>query len=167
MIRIYVIKKALYNPHTAIDIIRSINPDFKMVYNENGKPFVKQNGMYISISHSGDWAAVGCAFNNIGVDIQKYRKRKTDFIEYVTGNSNETIPQFSKIWAIKESFVKWTGSGWIGVEPNDIKIDFKKSRVYHGRKSAYFKTNEIIRDHILCICSGSETILKERILYEY
>lgn len=158
MIRIFLIKKEFYKPEV-------IYPKFHIVYNKYGKPISKQKDRFLSISHSGEWAAIGLYHKCLGIDIQKYKQRDEKFIEYVTGDAGTSIMEFNRIWSIKESFVKWLGCGWVGIEPNEILIDFKNKHVSWHNKIACYQTRDLFENYSFSICCGSAFISKERILY--
>lgn len=87
--------------------------DFDLFYDENGKPFLK-NGQHISISHSGDFAAVYLGTMEWGIDIervsQKALKAQSHFIQ------DERVPigfepeALTIIWAVKEAIFKISDS---------------------------------------------------------
>ncbi len=97
---------------------------------ENGKPYLEDNGYHFSISHSGDIAAVAVnKENSVGIDVEKIKPvsagvAKRIFSErdicFVFGSNmipeekieeSETLTRFFKVWTYKEAFVKMTGEG--------------------------------------------------------
>lgn len=112
---------------------------------ENGKPYFKDmTGLHFSISHSGViWS---CAFSDseVGLDIQELHDRNCEKIARRFYHPMEILwlekngfHQFSRLWAYKESYVKYTGDGLINgldyfsvvsedsVKENDIKKNLK------------------------------------------
>lgn len=90
-----------------------------IICSEKGKPYLPGRELFFSLSHSGGYAA--CAVSNfeIGLDIQKNEKCREKLIkryysadeaEYVIGSPDKNTA-FTKIWCMKESFVKATGKG--------------------------------------------------------
>ncbi|NBR13534.1 MAG: 4'-phosphopantetheinyl transferase superfamily protein [Flavobacteriales bacterium] len=94
----------------------------EIIYNEDGKPFLKDNSQFISISHSENYIGMVCAPFNIGMDIEEINERvnkiKNRFL------NEQEIESFGKdtlsltiAWTIKEALFKL----------NDRKgIDFRK-----------------------------------------
>ncbi|MEG2418094.1 MAG: 4'-phosphopantetheinyl transferase superfamily protein [Eubacterium sp.] len=87
------------------------------------KPVLKGHpDFHFNLSHSGDYAILGVADTPIGVDIEKM----TDIpralarhyfhkgeIAFLNGLSEEAfIPNFYRLWTLKESFMKATGLGF-------------------------------------------------------
>ena len=166
MIKLFLLHKNVYSHQSVLCIVQSIDARGIVIYNKKGQAVIKQADLFLSISHSGEWAVIGVGAEKIGIDIQHYKAKSSDFIEYVTGETDISVPLFSKIWSIKESFVKWLGTGWIGIEPNEIYIDFNLQKVYSKTETAYFITSEILESYVVCICSELSSILKERIRFE-
>ena len=86
-----------------------------IIYNEYGKPYLKNNEICFNISHSGDYVVCAVSKNEIGVDIQEIRKVNDLIVQkkyteeeqkYVTDNVT-----FTKVWTLKESYVKAIGKG--------------------------------------------------------
>lgn len=87
----------------------------------HGKPFLPDSGFFFNLSHSGNIAL--CAFGDIdlGADIQQIKKsipQKTAKIlspqekEYLKAKEGRgQVEAFYKIWARKESLMKWDGRG--------------------------------------------------------
>lgn len=87
----------------------------------HGKPFLPDSGFFFNLSHSGNIAL--CAFGNVdlGADIQQIKKtvpQKTAKIlspqekEYLKAKEGRgQVEVFYKIWARKESLMKWDGRG--------------------------------------------------------
>ena len=54
------------------------NSEIEIMYNEYGKPFLKNIDLYFSLSHSNKWVVCGWSNNEIGVDIEKIDKINLD-----------------------------------------------------------------------------------------
>lgn len=91
-------------------------------YEENNKPFLKDyKDIYFNISHSSKDVAVAADIKNIGVDIERYIDDyeaiskyvfSEDEISYIKqGDSNAKA---AKLWTLKESYLKYTGTGITG-----------------------------------------------------
>jgi phosphopantetheinyl transferase len=128
MIKFFLLKKSTYSFRSVIHIVHSVDPKGIVTYDNNGKAVIRQSGFHLGISHSDDWAVLGVGEENLGVDIQRYKVKSRDFVKYITGDGEMSLLLVGKIWAIKESFVKWLGTGRIGIEPNEIYIDFNLQR---------------------------------------
>lgn len=91
---------------------------------ERGKPFVADCLLAISLSHGGDWAVAAVADSAIGIDVEidsedalliaenfflpkEYRRLQNL-------PSPEREKQFLKYWTLKESYLKFTGEGFVG-----------------------------------------------------
>jgi 4'-phosphopantetheinyl transferase EntD len=83
----------------------------EIIYNEDGKPFLKDNSQFISISHSENYIGMVCAPFNIGMDIEEVNERihkiKNRFL------NEKEIESFAKdtldltiTWTIKEALYK-------------------------------------------------------------
>ena len=92
----------------------------RIVYNEYGKPYIENNPMYFSISHSGDMAYLVFCDCEVGCDIEKIDDRKymelaqrffcSEEYQYLK-NSENSKNDFFKLWTIKESYLKEKGTG--------------------------------------------------------
>jgi len=107
------------------------NPDMEIIYNDFGKPFIKDSACHISISHSGDLAAIAISRSHaIGIDIEKIKgriERITDrFLSNIElgsiGNENR-LEILYIYWGAKESLFKLAGN------PD---VDFKKDIIIHS-----------------------------------
>lgn len=79
----------------------------------NGKPYLENSNLYISLTHSGDY--VGCAVSNntVGIDIEKIRPVNEKTVHRVCSESEKdaikSYADFIGIWTLKEAYVKATG----------------------------------------------------------
>ena len=96
---------------------------------ENGKPYFNcpdeafpgNKRMYFNISHSEDYVLIGMSDAEIGVDIQYIKEIKSDIASkyftkdeqdlYYRASDEEYQQVFFKIWCLKESYVKFKGTG--------------------------------------------------------
>lgn len=87
--------------------------------NEYGKPELENSLLHFSLSHSGSYCACAVGSTVIGADIQKRamfdrRIAERNFsaaeLEFVL-NAEDMDAAFTKIWAMKESYVKALGKG--------------------------------------------------------
>ncbi len=93
-----------------------------LLRDEKGKPFIKDNPLYISISHSGNFAAVTLHTAPIGIDIEvlkpidkrlKNRICTDSDLLFLTKSQTEAQLNLNllKIWTAKEAYFKMTGTG--------------------------------------------------------
>ena len=97
--------------------------EYTVEYRGNEKPvLINEKELCFNISHSGDFVALAISDNEVGCDIQEiksynprvakrnYCPEETAFIE----NSENKDESFIKLWALKESVLKFTGMGISG-----------------------------------------------------
>ena len=97
--------------------------EYTVKYVSNEKPvLMNRKGLFFSISHSGGLIAMALSEDEVGCDIQEirpynprvakrnYSEKETDFIE----NSQNKDESFIRLWALKESVLKFTGKGLSG-----------------------------------------------------
>ena len=97
--------------------------EYTVEYRGNEKPvLISEKDLYFNISHSGDFVALALSDSEVGCDIQEIRpynpkvaKRnycpeETAYIE----NSDNCDESFICLWALKESVLKFDGSGIAG-----------------------------------------------------
>lgn len=96
--------------------------EVKRYYGVNGKPYCKNaDGFFFNISHSGTYAALAYADNDVGVDIEYMAESNLDVAkayfhpdEYELMYKNPEVNQrelFYRIWVMKESYLKAKGTG--------------------------------------------------------
>ena len=97
--------------------------EYTVEYIANEKPLLKSDsGLCFNISHSGDYVALALSDSEVGCDIQEIRaynpkvakrnycEKETEYIE----NSENKDESFIRLWALKESILKFTGTGIAG-----------------------------------------------------
>ena len=86
---------------------------------ERGKPYFCDLPLFFSLSHSGDYAACALADYEIGLDIQVIREANetlcnrffTEQERLFLKNGIESDRVFTRIWSMKESYLKAVGDG--------------------------------------------------------
>ena len=96
----------------------------KLIYNEYGKPFLKEHPeVYFNLSHAKQFAVCAVSDLPIGVDIQDVRKLNYNTAhKYLTESELQNISAFKdndvlneelcRLWCIKESIGKCKGKGF-------------------------------------------------------
>ena len=97
--------------------------DYTVEYIANEKPVLRsEKGLCFNISHSGDFVVLALSDNEVGCDIQEirnynprvakrnYSEKETQLIE----DSENKDESFIRLWALKESVLKFTGKGLSG-----------------------------------------------------
>lgn len=142
-----VIAKKISRPLEEIQIERD----------ENGKPYVVENRLMISLAHSANWAACSVGEVPNGVDVEE------DFTDALAIAENFFMAQeyeqickvdgwaraekFLSLWTIKESFAKFTGRG---IDENFNEIDALE--ILSGRGSIVGK-NFFIAKAVVGVCT--------------
>ena len=105
--------------HALRDILPEIEFPAEIVTNENGKPELADVPLCFSLSHSGEYCACAVYDRAIGVDIQKraaadmriLERRFTPQEREFVLNSADMDAAFTRVWTMKESYVKACGTG--------------------------------------------------------
>lgn len=160
-----------YHPHKIAEVLmvrkmlKSVLPDHKILYKENGEPYLFPSDQYISVSHSFPLAALAISKNKIGIDLEK-RKEKISKIrhkfilheDFFIDNSQE-VDFLTAIWCVKEALYKihhskhWSLKKHYDVLPFDLKQEFcVKSRVYEPDNEDFFNAKvSFFEDYCLAI----------------
>lgn len=135
---------------------------------DKGKPYVKglkDKEVHFNISHSGNYAVVCIGNQEVGIDIEKiktcnFKVAKRCFTErectYLEGVSKERQDEvFTRIWTLKESFLKATGEG-IRNSLNLLEtgVDRAENCLFKGENiNGYFKVFENIDGYVMSLCT--------------
>ena len=122
-----------------------------IVISEGGKPVLKNGDtkVFFNLSHSGDRAMCVISDCPVGCDVEtvKENKRVADrfFTKAEAKIAGESADSFTRLWTLKESFIKTTGEG-LGRGLNSFSLDFdadgsvtgvKGDRIAEGTYSFY------------------------------
>ncbi len=138
--------------------------DFSVLCDKNGKPYIKNSPLHFNLSHSGDCVLCLCGTEKVGCDIQtkceykeKVAKRFFTEREYeFLCKSEDKALDFTRIWTMKESILKYHGDGLSGgLDSYDFSGFIKKDRF-----EAYgLKFNVSVKgEYVMCICSETDDI---------
>ncbi len=92
--------------------------NFEVEVGENGKPFLKNNeNIFFNISHTDGGVAVVADKSSVGIDIQEILPVREGVIERcfsenereIISKSNSPEREFTRLWTLKESAVKYSG----------------------------------------------------------
>ena len=129
----------------------------KILLGANGKPYIENSDIYFSISHCNNMVAIFVSNNRNGVDIEQIRTAKPDLIQRVCSESecnyimqsNNPDKEFTKLWTLKESFVKADGRG-LGFGLDNITFDLTGGK-FISNQSAEFNLFEFA-DFVIATC---------------
>lgn len=104
--------------------------EYEIIYNEYNKPYLKNEKIYFNISHSNGMIVLVISDKEIGVDIEYFVYKESVVRKYFTNNeqneilnSKNKVYDFTRIWVMKEAFVKMKG---IGISYGLINVDTTK-----------------------------------------
>ncbi|NLL72912.1 MAG: 4'-phosphopantetheinyl transferase superfamily protein [Clostridiales bacterium] len=142
-------------------------------YNEFGKPFMKDmKGFSYNISHSGKWVVIGFGENELGIDIEEIYRGREDiankfFTEsekkfiFAANNEEEAKRSFTQIWTLKESYIKYLGTG-LSTMLDSFSVNAIEGVVVDQdgviQKDIRLKNYRFNEDYYLSICSTDEEV---------
>lgn len=95
-------------------VLKENNIQDEIIYNDYGKPYLKNNEIYFNVSSSYEYTALVIFDKEVGVDIEKINYKKRIINRICTEEEAKTIKtkdDFTIIWVKKESYVKYLGVG--------------------------------------------------------
>ena len=92
--------------------------NFEFMYDQKGKPFLKNCPYSFSLSHSGEYVMVGLSKFPIGVDIQETKKVDPKVLKFICNDSDlyfyntarDKDDFFYQMWTSKEAILKLNGN---------------------------------------------------------
>ncbi len=140
-------------------------PPFRLGYGERGKPYLRDYPeVFFNLSHSGDYVCCALGDGPVGVDIQKkisgkekiaerfFTPGERQMLDACSGQEKETL--FFRMWSVKESYLKLTGTGLSGGLA-DFEICWPERSVARRaakEASAWFEESEDVEGYSLCVC---------------
>lgn len=98
----------------------------RVTFNKNGKPYLKSESLFFSLSHSLNLIAIAISSKDIGVDIEKlipneisntlYKRilNKNQIKQYL--KSKNKLDYLTKVWTKKESYIKNKGLSVLNIK---------------------------------------------------
>ena len=134
----------------------------EIAYGEKGKPYLPEfPGLYFSLSHSGDYAALALSCHPVGVDIQEERAVSEGLQKkYYTKEERESGAKPFEIFSGKESYIKYTGEGMSRLF-TDFSVNLKKKTVNIGDSTVAYVRKYTLEDgrYVLCVCDKCKDII--------
>lgn len=98
----------------------------QFVYNEHGKPGLKDQSLHFNVSHTASSFLIGIAQESIGIDLEFIPEQidsvTADFVlneqEKAYCQEGKNLQAFAQIWTLKEAFLKATGLGLVDDLPS-------------------------------------------------
>lgn len=148
-------------------------------YNEFGKPYLKSNNLFFNISHSSEWIAVVCDLAEVGIDIERIRPAEPrmicrlfsdEEIGYInSGLCSERHRRFTKLWTIKESYVKYIGTGLL-TSLKSFRVDVSNKRIIDLCDTDNYDvikySKETVPNYYMSVCGKNEQALIKEIKLE-
>ena len=113
MYKLYI-EKNISSEYLLKKVLNEYKIKDEIIYNEYGKPYLKNNEVYFNISHSGIYTVLVICSNEVGVDIEKIAMHEKVIAKVCTDEEKKLIKNaedFTKVWVKKESYVKFLGIG--------------------------------------------------------
>lgn len=139
--------------------------EYTIDIDENGKPYIVGVNLHFNLSHSGKYVLCVCGDERVGCDIQiikkyndKIARRFFTSDEYTAlSSSDNSETHFITLWALKESVLKFKGSGISGGLET---YDFSKY-CHQNSFSAYGLTFNVtaMTGYVQSICSESANVM--------
>lgn len=128
---------------------------------ENGKPYIKGNLVYFSISHCDGLAVAVLSKAPVGVDCESVRHTSGAVMKRCYGDSEkdyiltsaDSDKTFSRLWTLKESYAKMTGEG-VGSDLKMKCFDEENGRTLFesGAVFYYYGTRFNNEDYFISVC---------------
>ena len=126
--------------------------NYELTFNKYNKPYLKDSDIYFNISHDKNTTILVISDKEIGVDIEYYtykesvmKKYYNEFEQQEIINSNNKEYEFTRIWVMKEAFVKMKGQG--------ISYGLQNVDTTRLKKQIKLISNE---KYIIAICQSEE-----------
>lgn len=100
---------------------------------DKGKPYIRGAGVYFNLSHSGSIAVCAAGRESVGIDVQQIKYEDEKLLRCVCTekecerllalDEDERARQFCRMWAVKESVMKFYGMGFF-LPAKTLEVEF-------------------------------------------
>ena len=144
-----------------------ITPPLDISCGKDGKPELVGSGIFFNLSHSGSFAACAVSDSPIGLDIQTERDCDRRLSEkYFTAPERRFIEEsenkayaFTKLWCMKESAVKYIGTG-LKTPLSSFSVELECNTACLDGRMLYFHHSLICGCH-LALCSADRSAVSK------
>lgn len=99
----------------------------------NGKPYIANSNLHVSLSHSGEYLAIALSSNDVGIDIQEHIEVDYLRISKRYNIKADTLLDFYKKYTLAECEVKRTG----GILPHYLRIANQLNGIHYENIKGY------------------------------
>lgn len=140
--------------------------DFIVDCDAKGKPYIADSHIFFNLSHSGNFVMCAVGEGRVGCDIQrigscniKVAKRFfTDGEFSALEDSSQSDYDFTRLWALKESALKFSGDGISGgLDRYDFSVYYEKDEFTID--GMHFNVYEM-PDYVISICSENAEVTR-------
>ncbi len=113
MYKLYI-EKNISSKELLNKVLNELNIKDEIIYNEYGKPYLKNNEIFFNISNCDIYTVLVISSKEVGVDIEKITIKENIIDKICNENEKKLIKSpidFTSIWVKKESYVKYLGVG--------------------------------------------------------
>lgn len=134
--------------------------EVELAVDKNGKPFVANREVCISLSHSRDYAVCAVSASDVGVDIELIRdfSRATarrvctgGELDYIFSAEADVNVRFFKIWTLKEAYAKCVGVPLMRCV-NDVSFGFDGKKVSCSISGFSLETDTTHDGYVVSVC---------------
>ena len=133
--------------------------------NHDGKPFIKDRpDFFYNLSHSGQWVVIAFGESEVGVDVEQIRMDadieaiagrffSSEEQQYIHAESSQSRNRFFEVWAGKESYVKFLGTG--------LKKSMSSFSILSLEPDVHLHQRMLPGGYCLCLCTTEDNIFFE------
>lgn len=136
--------------------------DAQILYTDSGKPYLENhNDLFFNLSHSGHYAVCAIYHKEIGIDVQQIAPLRDALIQKIATEEEASyllsLPQkekeeaFAKLWAIKESYLKYAGCGLL-VSPKRLSLQNNGNLLLDGQPTNVIIETTQLPKHMMALC---------------
>jgi len=143
-------------------LLKEAISDEKVKYAPNGKPYLEDENIFFSLSHSGEYAACAVCDKPVGIDIQQITDiSKAAVTRFCTEREKEQLGSQKdpksyavKLWTLKESYLK--AAGCSTKQAFQAEFEVIGDQVINGPEDYEFTLSEKIEGYIVALCKSKQ-----------
>ena len=145
-------------PVASSDFLTSVlarcgEPAPEILRSPNGKPYLKGNALYFSITHTEGLTAIAVSSQEVGLDAERRKSRRSDALK-ARLTSLEREEDFFELWTAKEAYIKFRGETLARTLP--CLVYEHKTLLLNSHPVPVFLKHFQLENCTLCVCAERE-----------